>query len=205
MTDAGAFHPDLDLWDAWTPEEIAERLRGVDVRWYVLAGWALDLFVGRKTREHEDLEIGIPSDAFPRVREALAGYELFVVGDGLAMPLSKPALAEHRQTWVRERATGLWRVDVVRETWVDGVWEFRRDDRIRLHGDDLILRTPTGIPYIRPEVALLFKAKAPRPKDEADFATVLPLLDRHRRAWLAGALELAHPGHDWLGVLAGRD
>lgn len=27
--------------------------------WFVSGGWALDLFVGHVTREHEDLEIGI--------------------------------------------------------------------------------------------------------------------------------------------------
>jgi hypothetical protein len=59
--------------------------------------------------------------------------------------------------------------------------------------------TEEGIPYGRPEIILLFKAKnADRPKDEADFTAVLPKLDSARRSWLVDALRLLHPGHSWL-------
>jgi hypothetical protein len=177
----------------------------VRARWYVLAGYALDLFLGRSTRPHEDLEIGVARDAFPAITEALADCEFFVVGDGEARPLSRSALAEHRQTWARERATGLWRVDVIREDWEGDVWVCGRDQRIRLRANELILRTRDWIPYVRPEVALLFKAKATRPKDQADFTAVLPGLDGFQRSWLAQALELVHPGHPWLAPLTASD
>lgn len=52
-----------------------------------------------------------------------------------------------------------------------------------------------------PEVALLFKAKAPRFKDQRDFDRVLPYLDGAARAFLAWALEQAHPGHPWRAQL----
>jgi hypothetical protein len=46
---------------------------------------------------------------------------------------------------------------------------------------------------------LLFKAKhAARDKDAADFAWKLPLLRADRRQWLADALDVVHPGHDWI-------
>jgi hypothetical protein len=197
----GSFEPDLELWDPWTPAEVEARLEGVEATWYVLAGWALDLFHGRQTREHEDLEIGVPADEFGAIREALAGLELFVVGDGRAWPLSPAALAAHRQTWAREPQSGLWRVDVIREQWDGDVWVCRRDPRIRIPGSELVARTSDGIPYVRPEVALLFKARQARPKDEKDFAAVLPLLDGERRAWLADALALVDPEHRWLDAL----
>ena len=60
------------------------------------------------------------------------------------------------------------------------------------------------MPYIEPEVVLLFKANATRPKHEDDFATVLPDLDEVRRAWLVDTLELAHPGHHWIDALRVR-
>jgi hypothetical protein len=205
VNDTGGFVPDLELWDAWTPDEIAERLSGTRGRWYVLAGWALDLFLGRRSRPHEDLEIGVPRDTFGEIQAALPDCEFFVVGSGEAWPVSESAMAEHFQTWARERTSGLWRVDVIRERWDGDAWVCRRDERIRIAEDALILRTDAGIPYIRPEVALLFKAKAVRPKDDLDFLTVLPALDATRRAWLARALELVHPGHAWLGALEDAD
>ncbi|HEU5381681.1 MAG TPA: hypothetical protein VFV38_40190 [Ktedonobacteraceae bacterium] len=62
-------------------------------------------------------------------------------------------------------------------------------------------RTRDGIPYLAPEIQLLYKAKDLRPKDEADFTRVLPALDGKRRQWLAQSLALVHPGHVWLTKL----
>jgi hypothetical protein len=67
--------------------------------------------------------------------------------------------------------------------------------------EELIRFTAGGIPYARPEVTLLFKAKHTRPKDEADFKAVLPRLGEAERRWLADALALVHPGHHWLAEL----
>ncbi|MCW2863035.1 MAG: hypothetical protein JWP48_4743 [Actinoallomurus sp.] len=61
------------VWDAWGPAEVAGRLAGVDARWYVAGGWALDLFLGERTRPHDDLEIGVAAADFDTVRAALAG------------------------------------------------------------------------------------------------------------------------------------
>ena len=198
------FRPDVAKWDAWHPAEVARRLAEVDVRWYVTAGWALDLFHGRQTRPHDDLEIAVPEHGFGAIRDAFAEFELFAIGDGYAHPLDDRSLAHHHQTWVRERATGTWRVDVMREPWDGDTWVCRRDARIRLHVSHIIARTADGIPYARPEIALLFKAEATRDKDQADFERVLPLLGLRQRRWLAHALELIHPGHRWLSALADR-
>jgi hypothetical protein len=197
------FEPDVSKWDAWHPAEAARRLAGVDAPWAVVAGWSLDLFRGRQTREHEDLEIAVPARTFPAIAEALSEFEHFVVGDGYARPVSAESLAGTHQTWVRERETGLWRLDVMREPWDGDTWICRRDPSIRRPGSEVIAHTADGIPYQQPEIALLFKAKAVRPKDEADFAAMLPLLEDSRRRWLAEALELVHPGHAWLAALTG--
>ena len=199
---AAGFEPDVSLWDAWRPEEVARRLAGVEAPWYVTAGWSLDLFRGEQTREHEDLEISIPAHAFEAVRRALAPLELWVVGDGLARAVTPETLAAHFQTWAREPDTGIWRLDVMREQWDGDTWVYRRDSRLRLPLSQVLERTGDGIPYAAPEVALLYKAKGLRPKDEADFASVLPLLHASRRRWLADALALVHPGHPWLAALA---
>jgi len=59
-----------------------------------------------------------------------------------------------------------------------------------------------GIPYGRPEIVLLFKAKhSDRDRDQADFEAVAPRLEPERRRWLAEELELVHPGHPWLADL----
>ena len=196
-----SFQPDLSAWDAWHPTEVARVLQGVKAPWYVTAGWALDLFRGRQTRDHDDLEIAVPADRFLELQRALSGYDLYAIGGGLAHPPTTETLAEHHQTWVRERTTGRWRLDIMREPWVGDTWVFRRDARIQLPRDRVIAHTADGIPYARPEISLLYKAKGARPKDDDDFVGVLPLLDAVGRHWLADSLALVHPGHRWLESL----
>lgn len=65
--------------------------------------------------------------------------------------------------------------------------------------DQIIRRDPAGIPYLVPEIVLLFKAKQARAKDNADLAGALPLLTPDARSWLRAMLSRVHPGHEWLG------
>lgn len=180
-------------------------LAGVAVPWYVAAGWAIDLFLGGEHREHEDLEIAVPNSRFDEIVDALAGLEICIItAPGEATPLAeaRDRLAETHQSWVREPATGLWRFDVFREPSDGDTWLCRRDESIQLPYDHVIEWTDDGIPYGRPEIVLLFKAKhAHRGRDQADFEAVLPLLEPERRRWLAEALERIHPGHSWLAEL----
>jgi len=203
---AGAFQPDVTAWSAWRPEEVARRFAGVEAPWYVAAGWAIDLFLGFQRRDHEDLEVAIPHDRIGELTPKLEDCEIFVVGDGLAWPLAQAGemAVAHHQTWVRESATGLWRLDIFREPSAGETWICRRDDRIRLPYDRVIAWTADGIPYARPEIVLLFKAKGGRPKDDDDLAAVLPTLEPEAQRWLIAALEMVHPGHRWLDTLRGQ-
>jgi hypothetical protein len=186
-------------WRPWTPQETASRLDAVAAPWAVAAGWALELFVGEAWRAHEDLELAVPSRRLAEVEAALAGLQLWVpAGEGRLQPLAAARLHESHQTWALDPAARAWRLDVFREPSDRETWICRRDTAIRMPYADLVERTPEGIPFVRPEVVLLFKAKHVRRKDEEDLAVVLPLLDHERRGWLRGALRRVHPDHDWL-------
>jgi hypothetical protein len=186
----------------WTPPDVAQRLAGSSVRWYVAAGWALDLFRGGQTREHHDIEIGVPAGRFPEVRERFAGFAVDAVGDGRIWPsATAQALSATHQTWLREPATGRYLLDIFREPHDGDTWICRRDETIRLPYAGIIRYTPDRIPYLTPELVLLFKAKSPRPKDQTDFEGVLPLLSRSQRETLSELLTRVHPGHPWLATL----
>lgn len=194
------FDADLEAWDAWEPAEAARLFAGVESPWYVAAGWAIDLFLGGKRREHEDLEVAVPRSRFPELAERLSGYDLFVPAGNERLAPFDPDSESH-QTWVRERSTGKWRLDVFREPGDGDTWVCRRDERIRLPYTELIRHTDDGIPYLRPDLVLLFKAKARREKDDDDFAATLPRLSAVERANLRAWLASVHPGHAWLGRL----
>lgn len=200
-----AIDPDVSQWDAWRPEEAARFFDGVRVPWYVAAGWALDLFLGGQRREHEDLEIAVPGTRFDELVPTLEGFEIYVITDRAeATPLAeaRDRLMDTHQTWIREPATGRWRLDVFREPSDGETWICRREPAIRMPYARLIERTADGIPYGRPEVVLLFKARhAHQEKNRSDLDAVLPRLDGDRRAWLRDALARVHPGHEWLEAL----
>ncbi len=190
--------------NAWRPEQAAQRLSGVGTTWCVAAGWALDLFRGRQSRPHGDLEIAVPAAGFPEIRERFPEYAFDAVGSGLVWPSAGTEVLEAtHQTWLRDPASGRFLFDVFREPHEDRTWICRRDESLRLPYDAVIEHTASGIPYLIPELVLLFKAKAVRPKDQADFDGVIPLLGRARRNVLSGWLEQVHPGHPWLAELAG--
>ena len=141
-----------------------------------------------------------------KLRTTLGGYDFEVVGsvegeDGMRWPLDSAAFDEHFQTWVREPVTGLYRLDVFRDPHEDDTWICRRDAAIRLPYDQVIKLSSTGIPYMSPELVLLFKAKHNRDKDRNDFDGVRSLLSDGQLDWLRLNLSRIHPDHPWLTVL----
>jgi hypothetical protein len=203
---AGDGRLDSERWDSWRPEDVARRFARVHAPWYVAAGWAIDLFLGGQRREHEDLEIAIPATTLGEFLAQLAGFEVYAVkvpGRGTFTPVDEAGdgLAETHQTWVLDPDSGYWRLDLFREPGDGRTWICRRDERISLPYDEVIARTEDGIPYGRPEVALLYKAKHMRDKDQADFEAALPHLGQVARERLAGWLQLVHPGHGWIAEL----
>ncbi|MEV6927770.1 hypothetical protein AB0M46_25165 [Dactylosporangium sp. NPDC051485] len=194
--------PGLDAWAAWPPQTLAARLAGVDTPWYVAGGWAIDLFLGTTTRSHEDLEIAVPAARFDAVAARFPDCDFYVAHDGGLQEPTPQAMRTGHQTWACERSAMLWRFDVFREPHDGDTWISRRDPRIHLPYREIIEHSADGVPYLAPQVALLFKAKAVRPKDEADFTAALPHLSPARRRWLAGTLAMVHPDHPWQPRLA---
>ena len=191
--------PGLDAWDAWTPAEIAQRLAGITIPWCVVGGWAIDVFLGAQTRDHEDLEVAVLREHFSDVRRVLGTFVFHVVGDGEVrrLPDAVDPPPEKHQNWVLDVTADAWRVDVMLEPGDAATWVFRRDEAVRAPRDFMVQHTADGIPALCPHGVLLYKAKATRPKDEADLAACLPRMTSDQRVWLANALERVHPGHPW--------
>lgn len=191
-------------WRAWAPAEVQRRLAPLStVRWAVAGGWAVDLHLGRVTREHHDLEIVVLGDDVPAVLAAFAepDWRWNVPDDGWLHPLDSPAFTESHQTWLWSVAANAYVLDVFRDHHRGDTWICRRDAAITRPWVDAVGHSPDGIPHLAPEIVLLFKAKYRRPKDEADFAAALPTLGEERRSWLRTSLQQVHPGHAWLAFL----
>jgi hypothetical protein len=199
--------PPIEAWSlAWTPDEAAQALAGVAAPWAVAGGWALDLWLGRQTREHGDLEIAVPAAGYPEIQARLEalGLRLFDIDDGEVVALAAgEAPTRGFQCWAADPAANAWRLDIFREPGDAETWIYRRTGELSGPRAWATGRSAEGIPYVAPQIALLFKAKWARDKDEADFAIVTPRLSPNARDWLAAALRTLHPGHPWIDRLTG--
>jgi hypothetical protein len=198
---AGA--PPEDDWSPWHPGELARRLETVARPWCVVGGWALDLWHGHQTRDHEDLEFTVLREDVGVFCQALADMTLYTVADGRFehLPEGGEPPSHILQIWCFDVRAARWRVDLMIEPGEPDVWVCRRCPTIRHPRAAMVASTPDGIPYLRPAAVLLFKAKHRRDKDEADFERALPHLTGGERRWLQANLDRLHPGHPWAQAL----
>jgi hypothetical protein len=187
---------DLGTWEPYDVERVAEVMDRVGARWWLSGGEALDRFVGRRTREHGDVDVSIAAAETETVVARLAdGFDVRFASGGRLYRPGEPAPTTHN-LWVRERTGGPWRWQVNGEPVDDTTWRYRRDARVQRPRDRAILELG-GLACIAPAVQLLWKAASPRERDEADRAVVFPLLPAGEREWLRGAIALAHPDSPW--------
>jgi len=186
--------PTVNVWRPFTPQEVALRLAGATFPWAVVGGWGIDLWLGEQTREHHDIEIAIPRSCFPQVPRFFPDLTFFAVGSGEVMLLADGDVhpPEKHQTWLLDERSGEWKLDVMLEPGDAEEWIFRRDERIRRPRSEMIAHRD-GIPYLRPEGILLYKAKHCREKDLEDFRRVLPTMDDDQREWLMETIRKVHP------------
>ncbi len=193
-----------DRLGAWSPlslPEVAKLLAGVREPWWIAGGWAIDLFVGRPTRSHGDVDVQIRRDDQLSFQAALATWDLHAADPpGTLRPWRRgevlpPAVQD---VWCRPVPTAPWAVQLMLADTLGDQWVFRRYRRVRRTLTALTRRSVEGLPYVAPEVQLLFKARAtPQPKDEHDFAIAHGLLSEDARAWLDAVLALYSPDHPW--------
>lgn len=195
--------PSHESWRALTPPEAVALLAALRAPWWVAGGWALDLFLGKVTRAHNDLDIGIARKDAAMVTAALSGWEMFEARDGVLslLALGDAPRAEVNSLWCRRTNAGQWELELMLDVTDRESWVFRRDPRITCPLSRAIRRNPEGIAYLAPEIQLLYKARATRARDQVDFDHVVPHLDRDARTWLRNSLILVDPKHVWNSML----
>lgn len=173
--------------------------------WALCGGWAVDAWLGRVTREHQDIDIAVFLDEQRLFGEQLAEWRLVAHetdeadhqipwdGHDLAFPSHLHAAKDvqpTRELLVNERG--------------EGTWILRRDPRSSLPQARFTLPSPWGIPVMAPEAILFYKMVGdPRPRDGQDVINLLPVLTDRQRAWLHEAVELTKPDHPLLPRLRG--
>jgi hypothetical protein len=192
--------PEFGPWEPLTLESVVETFRSAPFRWWVSGGLALELHLQRSWRDHDDTDIGVLRSDLPAVHAQLSGWDVHVAAGGQLSPWrGEPLAADQGNLWCRLTATGPWVLDVMIGEGTEENWIYRRDPSVQLPWAVAVLRTAEGVPYLAPEVQLLFKSKGLRSKDDVDASQVIPTLDARQRQFLGMSLRPDHPWQRLLG------
>jgi hypothetical protein len=191
--------------------EVAEAIGSLRAPFFFAGGWAIDLHLGRVTRAHHDVDVLVMRRDQLELHKALKQFSLKKViphPDGL---INRGTVAEwpagerlelpvHQINAYRAgEAEPAFQVMLAESS--DGDWIFRRNPKVRMPISRMGFYPLWGLPYLAPEIVLLFKAKHLEARDRIDFDSALPALSADARRWLRDAIEKTHPGHQWLNAI----
>ncbi|WP_028560167.1 nucleotidyltransferase domain-containing protein [Paenibacillus pinihumi] len=194
---------DYDNWQPLSVAEMVSLMSPIPVTWCFAGGWALDLFMGRQTREHGDIDIVLFRDEqLTMFNELAKNWKIYKAYQGeLSHWEPGEALTTVKDIWVSRDGHSPFAFQLMLVDREEGEWIYRRERVIRRPEQDVIAMTTEGIPFLKPEIQLLYKGGGSeiRKKDQQDFQNVLPLLTSEERKWLSDALNKQFPGgHVWL-------
>jgi hypothetical protein len=189
-------------WEPLDPPGLAELMRGFERPWWIVGGWSIEAFTG-VGREHEDVDLSLLACDLPAFRAHLGtdwtpwsnlGGTLRPLSDRFPEPLDVAS-----QVWIRRDARSPWVVDLPITPDRDGLWTNKRWADHVVPVEEATWVAGDGIRYLRPEIALLYKAALNREKDRRDLEVARPLLTDDQRAWLREAITATEgPDHPWL-------
>lgn len=191
---------------------LRELLADSGIQWAVCGGFALDLFLGRETRVHGDLDIAVTEAARGKIEPFMRarGWQVYEFrGQGGLRPLAKrtPSEPGRNLMCVREgcELVTFWPCDepgmVLHEWHSRGIqtlnyveFLFQGEPPFLGRDPDKAVIRVDGIPCLAPEVVLLYKASQPeRDANRADYEAAFPRLTPDQRTWLLQALPPDHP------------
>jgi hypothetical protein len=181
--------------------KVKEWMSKFEQPWGIAGGWAIDLFIGKETRTHSDIEVAIFREDQHILKKVLQdwSFEKVVKGELIAWKEEWMELPVHEIHGTHKQSGE--RLEVLLNEMKEDEWIFRRERSIPFPKNSLFLPSKEGIPYLHPGVVVLYKAKNTLEKDHADFLAVKDLLKGDDKKWLLNALQVHVPDHKWIQEL----
>lgn len=205
-------------------------LKDMDVQWCFCGGWALDLFMGEETRPHKDLDIMIFSEDLKKsvqfMREKGWRVEAPTRQGFLPVDVENYDDFEYDNLWCmnenypmdylkvdeqgscifyqydREIQENVDFIEILLNIHEDGSFVYRRNPAIRLNVEKAFYEHE-GLPFLAPEIVLLYKSKYLSEDNQSDFEVVSSKMTSDQRVWLMDALVLEYGSdHPWVEALS---
>jgi hypothetical protein len=165
----------------------------------------LDLFLNKPTRYHADLDVCIwrkDQRSFLKHLQT-RGWQLHVPVEGKYRPWQEGEFLELPLTQIHGRREDMTfeLLDILLMEHDDINWIYRREPKITMPKEKVMFSSARAVSILNPALTVLFKSrtadKEPRRKDQKDFESVLPHLNREQKQWLDRAFERWLPTHPW--------
>ncbi|MCD1259907.1 hypothetical protein B5M42_013805 [Paenibacillus athensensis] len=165
--------------------------------WAIAGGWSIDMFIGKVTRHHDDIEIIVFRQDQLSVQMHLAGWIFKKVENGIVSPwnIGEMLLPPVHETYAEKDGE---KIEILLNESDGDHWVYRRDARITREFKKTILFSSQGIPFLCPEITLLYKSKNPRLKDTNDFYNTFNHMGSDQKNWFSESLRILYKEHTWL-------
>jgi hypothetical protein len=175
---------------------VIEVMAGFPGDWCLCGGWAVDAWLGRQTREHQDVDIAVFEDDLANVRRHFAGWQLWAHDENdpdsetqwEGRRLALPAHIHARR--------GIVNLDIQVTAREAGRWVLSTQPRVELDLDVAVGESKWGVATLAPQAVLFYKTLESRPQDVADMGSLMPFLTAAQAGWLGDAVEAARAGSD---------
>jgi hypothetical protein len=192
-----------EKWQPLTLEELKALFEKATKPFWVSGGWAIDLFLGRQTRPHSDLDISVSRSDQLYFQSFLSSWELQVADGGLrSWKSGEKLISPAYNIWGRRVVEGSWNLQIMLCDLSDTEWIYRRNNAIRGPISELAWTDKGGLKVLSPTIQLLYKSRNPREKDELDLQECLAAFSAKQRKQLKQyILNDSGPSHPWLEAL----
>lgn len=181
-------------------DEIFQLFKTTELPFWLAGGYSLDLFIGKKTRDHEDLDFVIRRQDQLVFQKILALWELQAAdppGTATLFPWANGHYYELpvHNIWCRKNQSAPWELELLFSEFEENEWVYRRNSSIRGTMKSFFWQTNEGLPVLAPEIQLLYKSRSKRPKDFQDLENCLDFLNSVQKAKLK----------EWITIDSGVD
>ena len=191
-------------WQPLSLDEVNNLLESITIPWWLAGGNALDLFIGKQTREHLDLDILILRKDQFIMKEYLTEWLFYKTNQPGLLPWNNSEFLDIgiNSVWCKRNEKSPWNMEIIFMDSDDQEWFYRRNPKIRGPLENIGL-IKNNISIISPEIQLLFKSKYhSKAKNSFDFQNTLSYLSSEQKEWLKKSLEIEYKKeHPWIEQL----
>jgi len=160
--------------------------------WFIESGWAIDLFLDKETRIHENIEIGIYRKHQMQLYRFFDKRKKYYINN--KSRIGKQEKKEWNKEYLQLPIYELYieymgeEIKVLLNERDENNWIYRLNDKIVLDEKKVIQFTDSRIPYLCAEIVLLNKTNKMKDKDIEDISSVSKKMNEAQIKWLIDSI-----------------